>query len=200
MNAPIARIGAEPTLLQVEQEARFAAIPTMYAGVLFRSRLEARYACLFDTLGWAWSYEPTDFSGWIPDFRLMGDTDLLVEVKPIRSILEDKGHEAVMDVWRSAPADAHVVLLGDDIAAWLREPGHPVPDVAPGALDPWRVGWGEACIGKIGDAYDVWHFWGSPQPLLNSAGGIGARLTGDELAALWRKTNNPTQWRAPHAR
>jgi hypothetical protein len=47
-----------------------AAIPTTYAGVRFRSRLEARWAATFDLLGWEWAYEPYDLNGWIPDFVL----------------------------------------------------------------------------------------------------------------------------------
>lgn len=56
------------------------AIPTMYGGVQFRSRLEARWAALFDLLEMKWQYEPIDLAGYIPDF-LIGE--LLVEVKPV---------------------------------------------------------------------------------------------------------------------
>jgi hypothetical protein len=35
-----------------------AAIPTNYRGTKFRSRLEARWAATFDSLGWYWEYEP----------------------------------------------------------------------------------------------------------------------------------------------
>ena len=34
-------------------------IPTLYGGVRFRSRLEARWAAFFfDVAGWSWEYEP----------------------------------------------------------------------------------------------------------------------------------------------
>lgn len=46
------------------------AIPTVYAGVQMRSRLEATWAAFFDQMGWKWSYEPVDLDGWIPDFVL----------------------------------------------------------------------------------------------------------------------------------
>lgn len=69
------------------------AIPTKYAGVQFRSRLEARWAAFFDLVGWRWEYEPIDLAGYIPDFvvqrPLMSydevpgfDEPFLVEVKP----------------------------------------------------------------------------------------------------------------------
>jgi hypothetical protein len=69
------------------------AIQTAYAGYLFRSRLEARWAVFFDTLGIKWQYEPEGFrlpSGkhYLPDFRLMVKTHgeyrpLWVEIKPL---------------------------------------------------------------------------------------------------------------------
>lgn len=58
------------------------AIETFYNGHLFRSRLEARWAAMFDLLRWDWIYEPIDGNGYIPDFVIRGDRPLLVEVKP----------------------------------------------------------------------------------------------------------------------
>ena len=59
------------------------AIPTKYASVRFRSRLEARWAAFFDALGWDWEYEPFDLEGYIPDFVLLFHEPLLVEIKPV---------------------------------------------------------------------------------------------------------------------
>jgi hypothetical protein len=59
------------------------AIPTMYKGVQFRSRLEARWAAFFDLAKTPWLYEPIDLEGYIPDFVIKwAGVDLLVEVKP----------------------------------------------------------------------------------------------------------------------
>jgi hypothetical protein len=67
------------------------AIETSYRGYRFRSRLEARWAVFFDTLGVKWEYEPEGFElpdgdRYLPDFRLLsgayaGHSDLWVEVK-----------------------------------------------------------------------------------------------------------------------
>lgn len=57
------------------------AISTEYAGVLFRSKLEAHWARFFDATGIAWEYEPTALPGWIPDFLIAGHW--LAEVKPV---------------------------------------------------------------------------------------------------------------------
>lgn len=57
-------------------------IATKYAGVLFRSRIEARWAVMFDALKWKWAYEPLDLLGYIPDFILeMGGRQIIAEIK-----------------------------------------------------------------------------------------------------------------------
>lgn len=75
--------------------------PTTYKGTVFRSRLEARWACFMDLIGLRWEYEPLDLNGWTPDFRVeirtghSGCPDprvLLAEVKPYHSIKEFEGH------------------------------------------------------------------------------------------------------------
>jgi hypothetical protein len=54
----------------VEMNYDIKAIETKYAGTIFRSRLEARWAAFFDVFGWSWVYEPFDLEGWLPDFLL----------------------------------------------------------------------------------------------------------------------------------
>lgn len=65
-----------------------AGIPTTYRGTTFRSRLEARWAYLFDHLGIEWEYEPFDADGYIPDFALIGADPVLVEIKPAASLVD----------------------------------------------------------------------------------------------------------------
>ena len=60
------------------------AIETKYAGCMFRSRTEARYAVMFDTLGVEWQYELQGFDlpsgNYLPDFFLP-ETETWVEIK-----------------------------------------------------------------------------------------------------------------------
>jgi hypothetical protein len=77
---------------------------TIYNGIEFRSRLEARWAAFFDLIadsGLVWEYEPIDLDGWTPDFRITwpcGHSEcppthsILIEVKPYYSIKEFDGH------------------------------------------------------------------------------------------------------------
>lgn len=67
------------TKLQVgkksDRDSIITPLPSEYAGQLFRSRLEARWAIFFDALAISWEYEPEGYkleSGncYLPDFRL----------------------------------------------------------------------------------------------------------------------------------
>lgn len=69
--------------------SRIAAKPTIYRGVRFRSRLEARWAVFFDAIGREWIYEPSfpelASIGYQPDFLLedhLGGTTVH-EIKPL---------------------------------------------------------------------------------------------------------------------
>lgn len=69
------------------------AIETVYNGYRFRSRLEARWAVFFDTLGVEYEYEPEGFDlgehGWyLPDF-IFPKWNVYVEIKPY-SVLKSK--------------------------------------------------------------------------------------------------------------
>lgn len=62
------------------------AIETRYKGHRFRSRLEARWAVFFDTLGVSWEYEKEGYDlgkiGWyLPDFWIR-NWNCYVEIKP----------------------------------------------------------------------------------------------------------------------
>lgn len=90
-------------------------IPTMYRGRRYRSRLEARWAAFFTLMDWRFEYEPYDLPGWIPDFVLYGDAEILVEVKPYSSLQEydtDKIERAIRGSYKDG---REVLLLGSSI-------------------------------------------------------------------------------------
>lgn len=102
------------------------AIETRYAGHRFRSRLEARWAVFFDTLGIRWEYEPQGYlvgpgrMPYLPDFRLP-DLNTWVEVKGSTEDLDLRLlHAAVLS--GGLPSALGLLLLG------------PVPDVPDGHL------------------------------------------------------------------
>ncbi len=107
--------------------------PTVYRGVRFRSRLEARWAAFFDCIEWQWKYEPVDLQGWTPDFwvsfpcthseceRTYGQRDgsheLYIEVKPYYRLDEFVGHPVTRVEPYSHPAPARFGI-DPSVTAW----------------------------------------------------------------------------------
>lgn len=99
------------------------AIETYYAGHLFRSRLEARWAVVFDSLGIRWEYEPQGYligehrRPYLPDFYLT-DLGWWVEVKGASerldiNLLLDAVHPT-QGLGRTDPFHkTNIVILGD---------------------------------------------------------------------------------------
>lgn len=93
------------------------AIQTRYAGYLFRSRLEARWAVFFDALKLDWQYEPEGFdlpSGqkYLPDFKIKSkfhETLLWVEVKPLGIDCE----KTISDFMDASPSEWRCTILHD---------------------------------------------------------------------------------------
>lgn len=71
-------------------------IETIYKGYRFRSRLEARWAVFFDSLGVKYEYEPEGFElpgvgAYLPDFRVMCYATRGEECEPFQLYIEVKG-------------------------------------------------------------------------------------------------------------
>lgn len=109
-----------------------SAIETRYAGCNFRSRLEARWAVFFDTLGIAWQYEPQGFIGcaearYLPDFFLpevewcprgthQDASGVYVEVKGSdEQLRQDSERIGECIDYHSTPLSRHGLLILGDI-------------------------------------------------------------------------------------
>jgi hypothetical protein len=116
-----------------------AAIPTTYASHAFRSRLEAKWAALFDLLRWEWTYEPFDAGGWIPDFLIQGEAPFLVEVGPCVTEADYKAKAAKALTYPALPTlivGAAVTMPGD----WPDYAGMLVNEF-PTNPGPWHAFW-----------------------------------------------------------
>jgi len=185
----------------------YAAIPTFYGGVQFRSRLEARYACFFDLLGWVWDYEPIDLNGYIPDFILRFERPLLVEVK---SALHPEQHRPPNLTFRSCPGLVGTWIVGATIGLG--------PDADTGTLFA-SGGWGwrpaqlefvsaaethpDRCTNK-GDHWSPHSVEGRWGCLVHED--CGTKIYGSlwrhpdkqtDLKRMWLEAGNRVQWKAP---
>lgn len=126
------------------------AITTMYAGIEYRSRLEARYAAFFTGLGWTFTYEPFDADGYIPDFLIHGKRPLLVEVKPAVTMLEYEAPIEKMTNGLTRHWKHDLLVVG----------ATPTPDLPTYAADSHRVAGllGEAEIDWETDRVRGWNF------------------------------------------
>jgi hypothetical protein len=86
------------------------AIPTTYQGIEFRSRLEAKWAFVFDQFEWTWEYEAIDLAGYIPDFIILfPHGPMLVEVKPA---MTQEDLEAAIPKIEASGWDGEALILG----------------------------------------------------------------------------------------
>jgi hypothetical protein len=189
-----------------------SSIPTTYNGIRFRSRLEAKWACMFDQLGWRWHYEPLDLNGWIPDFLLESEKNhVLVEVKPttdfddatIRKIeaafgYVDSGDESLPYI----TDEYHILLCGLGVFKPNDEYGD--PNSIGWLLDNgWGCGWNDAVIiyprhnkGKWGLTSGITGCWAD---VLRDDYGkhLCDYASFEDIQRFWATACNVTQWRAP---
>lgn len=173
-------------------------IPTTYRGILFRSRVEARWAAAFDRMGWLWEYEPIDLDGYIPDFLVsMGGARILIEIKhsPDESELDRAKDKIEASGWHG-----EAVVLRDYLDDTSSEP---------------VIGWfGEVEVGPDGEQFA----WGEARAfrclscgeisILASDGSWRCRGCGVDggnshvgsvegsMAEIWAWACNRAQWRA----
>jgi hypothetical protein len=188
-----------------------AAIPTVYRGRRYRSRLEARWAAFFDRLGLIHEYEPYDLGRWSPDFLIRGQSgrSVLVEVKPI--IEFDAGiAEKMVGAWRDrfgkAETAPSLLLAGISPSpsmqntGWLRIGWCPQANGAgPMLVCEGIAGWSRGAANRI-------QF---PDIMMLSQAGISGALTGtpykatsarrtrpsmEHTSELWEMASNEVQW------
>ena len=134
------------------------AIPTRYRDTQFRSRLEARWAAMFDALGWPWRYEAVDYAGWIPDFVLpFGPATVCVEVKPFTAFEEPLVSATQAEIDRSGcPYDVLVLgALGPALHApdWQTQEVRAITHFGP--THSTGLSGGPAVLGWLGEVSEV---------------------------------------------
>ncbi len=182
-------------------------IPTLYKHRQYRSRLEARWACFFDLLGWRYEYEPCDFEGWIPDFVLYEASPVFVEVKPVTTFPEDVatkidgtscGHEALIVGMTLLHGSQDAPIVG-----WLRQDMALYGPNGEGMEQGWD--WAEAPFGvwsstspdaslRVGFCHEIQSF--RDRITGKYDGGCWGEQILDipRLYQLWAEAGNTVQW------
>lgn len=186
------------------------AIPTIYRSRRYRSRLEARWAVMFDLLKWKYEYEPYDLDGWIPDFALFGDEEILVEAKP-HGLRERFTEKEIEKIRRATEHDEKryndVLLLGSTIQMeYVRQCGCKVWTL--GSLMIYIGGYPPLIEEAILSHYDgkTWGFY-PPSDKIERITGLGHNYPNEhdtrpypkfyEVLDLWNEAGNTVQWRPP---
>lgn len=177
------------------------AITTVYGGIEYRSRLEARWAAFMSNIGWDTVYEPFDGDGYIPDFLVQGQRPFLIEVKPAATLAGYRDAVAKADSGLASHWDSDVLIVGasplphigadgssgGDYPAlgWFREGG-----------DWWYGRW-ITCLrcGRFAVYHDQMSYGG--RPCWCESGGdhhLGAVKT-DLIESFWADACNDVKWR-----
>lgn len=185
-------------------------IPTIWRYRRYRSRLEARWACMFDLLGWKYEYEPYDLNGWIPDFAIWGEEEILVNIKPNSKFQEweDTGElrKIMNGLTGTNKYGKEILLLGSTIfesadnyltpsIGWLGEFGKHLN----GTKFEHDYAWGCAALnrnGKWGFFHDLMWYKDRITGMYDGDGHL--RLPSyDDVLKLWNKAGDLTQWKKP---
>ncbi|MDU6150967.1 MAG: hypothetical protein E6640_01910 [Actinomyces urogenitalis] len=169
---------------------RGGAVAAMYSGIRFRSTLEARWAHVFDVLGWDWDYEPAQYPvcdghGYVPDIYVVDYGWVEVKAAPfltpgsVSKIAAGAGGPRPLPS-RAAPytAPGTVLLLGD--VPRPRSGRRPVHTLimadSPGRVGVWRCVLGGSGVPVLVDA--------QPYRYLDASGKVGRGLTMDAREAM----------------
>jgi hypothetical protein len=169
-------------------------IPTTYHGVRFRSRLEARWAVVFDSLHIRWQYEAIDLAGYVPDFLIGSEpSQVLVEIKPTTESLPMAQSKIECSGW-----EGEAVILSNPV-----DPNEAQPSVG---------SFGELCQGP--DGKSIW--WCEARAFRCLSCNLASFIPADgswmcrecgaddgnahvgslpELSSAWITAGNRVQWR-----
>jgi hypothetical protein len=193
--------------------------PTTYAGVNFRSRLEAKWAAFFDRLQWTWEYEPVDLSGWTPDFAIAGhDGPIYVEVKPIEwfgskdnNVAQVKARHDLKKVFTYGGLREVLIVGTAPPFVTITASPHEEYGLSLGVLQVIDRNYEDPSHPRVGIHHDPANLWASQDGGFDFAANygsyqfrIGGQYDGDghlrevdrrSAISIWREACNAVQWK-----
>lgn len=175
-------------------------IQTIYRGIEYRSRLEARWAAFFDHIGWEHTYEPFDGDGYIPDFLIHGDFPLIIEVKPAQSLADyqaatDKADRGLWNVW---PDDRVLVVGVSPLPVFAGPHDAPPAGLLRESDGTWGLGLWHNGSDPVGVCHEYQSYACSPTNYYdgNPSGDawLNRRMI-EDLHSAWATAINDVKWR-----
>lgn len=165
-----------------------AAIPTVFGGIQYRSRLEARWAAFFSVINVAFEYEPADLGAWSPDFLFRTRIrPILVEVKPL---LRFDAEIASKMIRAAGTADfkGDLLLLGSAPFMCSQMPGR--------TAIGWFTNFGEhRWVEAVVFMDDAQRSIGGGEPSSFEEPGMRIAFLDNVVRAAWAAASNMVQWR-----
>lgn len=183
--------------------------PTLYRGINFRSRLEARWAAMFDLLGWTWEYEPETPGAYIPDFLVhgTGGRQMFVEVKSLADFIQNRS-AIVAKAEGALGYSTPFLVVTDQFQRTMGFDALMLGDLYNGEGEDGGYDHDHAVLfqpGKVryGLEFDIAGEFGSWAGVLSGAyeGNAlfeGTMLQKPELLQLWSRAGNAIQWKPDH--
>ena len=160
----------------MRKEMRYSAIPTIWGGVQYRSKLEARIACFLTSYGYHFDYESLELDRYLPDFVIeMPFGPTLLEVKP--AVLATEFKKPCRKITKSGWIGPALV-----IGSQLCKASDGFSDLTLyGSLAAEDGGWSRVGRGR----------W---------PGEWGEYVFGEAVSLNWINAGNEVQWRKPDER
>lgn len=170
---------------QLGRMTKITAIPTVYNGTNFRSKLEARWAIVFDALGWTWEYEPAiPLAGYIPDFLLRVELRRHMHARPQASPFVLVEAKPIVEA-----ADYIAPVRKIALSSW----SHAALILCPTLERNCVIGLGTDRPERR-DATDTGYLAWHPVSVTEDGAALQFGNTGKDLTELWRKAGNSVQW------
>lgn len=177
-------------------DKRNSGIPTTVDGITYRSRTEARWGVLLNQLfPGRVEYEPFDADHYIPDFAVLGDRPILIEVKADVTLAELARHterldQALVDIWEHdvmiVGASPFLTAPDPDAAGLMRQDGHWTTALWMTCTECGSTGWSHQS-GEWG-AHPCGHYDGDHHI---------AAVDRDLIGQLWARAIEATKWVPP---
>jgi len=155
---------------------------------------------MFDLMEWKYEYEPYDLMGWIPDFAIFGNQEIIVETKPYNTLEEFDTNKVVSAIKETEKDGKEILLLGSTIFENTETWAHPAIGWLGEYFSESSEYWFETAIFNKNRSWGFFHAMGSYEDRITGERDGDHHLSPpsyDEVLELWNKAGDIVQWKPP---